>query len=109
MLFKPVDASINAYVRFILISASFSPERYLARVESGLGGETSSYIAARLANDNEHRKSIKKPRFFTHRTKVVQKKSTVSIKEVVDSYDNMEKVCSSRWLQLCGNVIFGVY
>ncbi|EJD75540.1 CBR-LSS-4 protein, partial [Loa loa] len=52
---------------------TLSLDYHESRMLSGLGGETSSYLAARLINDIEFRKQLKKPRFFVKEVNGISK------------------------------------
>lgn len=58
---------------------------------SGLGGETSSYLAARLITDIEFRKQLKKPRFFVKEMNGISKMDEADINEVA-YYSKIDKV-----------------
>ncbi|KAK6105329.1 hypothetical protein QQG55_19825 [Brugia pahangi] len=61
-----------------------------SRMLSGLGGETSSYLAARLITDIEFRKQFKKPRFFVKEMNGISKLIEADIDEVA-YYSKIDK------------------
>lgn len=60
-------------------------------MSSGLGGETSSYLAARLVTDIEFRKQLKKPRFFMKEVNGISKMIETDIDEMA-YYSKIDKV-----------------
>ncbi|VDO40931.1 unnamed protein product, partial [Onchocerca flexuosa] len=73
---------------------TLSLDYHESRMSSGLGGETSSYLAARLVTDIEFRKQLKKPRFFMKEVNGISKMVEADIDEVA-YYSKIDKVSES--------------
>uniref|UniRef100_A0A0R3S3F0 BAF250_C domain-containing protein n=1 Tax=Elaeophora elaphi TaxID=1147741 RepID=A0A0R3S3F0_9BILA len=69
---------------------TLSLDYHESRMLSGLGGETSSYLAARLITDIEFRKQLKKPRFFVKEVNGISKMVEADIDEVA-YYSKIDK------------------
>ncbi|VBB29851.1 unnamed protein product [Acanthocheilonema viteae] len=69
---------------------TLSMDYHESRMLSGLGGETSSYLAARLVTDIEFRKQLKKPRFFIKEVNGISKVIEADIDEVA-YYNKIDK------------------
>lgn len=73
---------------------TLSLDYHESRMLSGLGGETSSYLAARLITDIEFRKQLKKPRFFVKEVNGISKMIEADIDEVA-YYSKIDKVINT--------------
>ncbi|VDK63472.1 unnamed protein product [Onchocerca ochengi] len=69
---------------------TLSLDYHESRMSSGLGGETSSYLAARLVTDIEFRKQLKKPRFFMKEVNGISKMIETDIDEMA-YYSKIDK------------------
>ncbi|VDK83800.1 unnamed protein product [Litomosoides sigmodontis] len=72
------------------VNESLSMDYHESRMLSGLGGETSSYLAARLITDIEFRKQLKKPRFFVKEMNGIPKMAEADIDEAA-YYSKIDK------------------
>ncbi|VDN03513.1 unnamed protein product [Thelazia callipaeda] len=72
-----------------VLDETLLPDYHVSRMINGLGGETSSYLAARLTKIVEFKKQLKKPKFFVKES-YATKKEEVDINET--TYDsNVDK------------------
>lgn len=81
---------------FFPFSETLSKDYHESRILSGLGGETSSYLAARLTTDIEFRKQLKKPRFFVKEMNGISKVVETDLDDVAyySKIDKVDERCS---------------